>query len=117
MSCFLFIYFWQDVSQSKSTRKRKNSSNSSAFKESFKINRPWLVCKIEKTHHDISYESMYCKLCQKWNTSGANCSMVWNKTGCMSMRLDVIKNHESSRMHKTAVELELTGQHNFEKNC
>ena len=56
---------------------------------------------------------MFCSLCQKWNTKGANGSTVWNSIGCSSTRLDVVVGHETSVMHKEAISLELRTEANI----
>lgn len=53
---------------------------------------------------------MYCIICIKWNTKSLNGSTIWNKEGCQSFRLDKIKSHETSRMHKQAISMEIKDQ-------
>ena len=50
---------------------------------------------------------MFCTLCQKWNTKGANGSTTWITVGCSSTRLDIVVKHEQPVMHKDAVSQEL----------
>ncbi|XP_071138617.1 zinc finger protein 862-like [Mytilus edulis] len=92
------------------TRERHNSGHSSNFNKKWKEGRPWLKCDEEITHDGISFESMYCIICIKWNTKSLNGSTIWNKEGCQSFRLDKIKSHETSCMHKQAISMEIKDQ-------
>lgn len=87
--------------------RRTNSGHRITFNPEWTEKRPWLVCKEEISNDGHSYSVMFCELCQKWNTKGANGSMVWNTIGCSSLRLDVVVKHEQSIMHKQAVSNEL----------
>ncbi|XP_046555327.1 zinc finger protein 862-like [Haliotis rubra] len=49
---------------------------------------------------------MFCSLCQKWDTKGRNGSVVWNKIGCETIRLDKVNAHELSKMHEDSIHLE-----------
>ena len=48
-----------------------------------------------------------CSLCQKHNTKGLNGSSIWNEQPCISVRLDVLRNHEKSSQHHTALRLDV----------
>lgn len=57
---------------------------------------------------------MYCNLCQKWDTKGRNNSKVWNSSGCVATRFDVVNRHEQSEMHKDAVFKEMAEDHSID---
>ncbi|XP_062585165.1 zinc finger protein 862-like [Saccostrea cucullata] len=84
-------------------RTRNNSGHKMNFDPNWQINRPWLINEVEYSSDGFSFDAMYCSLCRKWDTKGRNNSKVWNTTGCVSTRLDVVTKHESSEMHKDAV--------------
>ena len=87
--------------------RKTNSGHRLNFNMGWLEKRPWLVCKEEISEDGHSYEVMFCTLCQKWNTKGANGSTIWNTVGCSSTRLDIVVKHEQSVMHKDAVSQEL----------
>ena len=62
------------------------------FDNNWKLNRPWLEC-VEN--------SMKCFLCTRHNMKN-----VWATIGCVSLRLDKIKEHESSTDHINSVAIE-----------
>jgi hypothetical protein len=74
-------------------RKRHNSGHKVGFDNNWKLNRPWLEC-VEN--------SMKCVLCTRHNMKN-----VWATTGCVSLRLDKIKEHESSTDHINSVSIEV----------
>lgn len=73
------------------------------FYPKWQLGRPWLVNKVEFSSDGLCFDAMYYNLCQKWDTKGRNNSMVWNSSGCVATRLDVVNRHEQSEMHKDAV--------------
>lgn len=58
---------------------------------------------------------MFRSLCRKWNTIARNGKSVWNKEGCVLIRLDVIIVHEQSEMHKQALFRELSAVNGIDK--
>lgn len=58
---------------------------------------------MEFSSDGLSFDAMYCNLCQKWNSSG-----------CVVTRLDVVNRHEQSEMHEDAVFKEMTEDHGID---
>lgn len=55
----------------------------------------------------VQGEGLYCKLCKKFDTRNRrNQSRVWNAEPCTTIRKDMLGRHESSAMHREALEQE-----------
>lgn len=91
-------------------KRRNNSGHCTQFNEKWKENRPWLICREEISPDGFTFQTMYCKICQKWDTKGARGSKVWNTVGCVSTRAETIQLHETSSMHMDAMNCELHSQ-------
>ena len=76
---------------------------------------PWLEHSYQTSYDGHEYDAMFCSLCRKWNTIARNGKSVWNKEGCVPIRLDVIIAHEQSEMHKQALFRELSAVNGIDK--
>ncbi len=70
--------FWKTYEQ----KRQRN------VKSEWKIGRPWLI---------FDSNVMYCQYCLD---AGANCSFT---TGCTGARLEYVRGHENTRVHRAAV--------------
>lgn len=84
------------------------------FYPKWQLGRPWLVNKVEFSSDGLSFDAMYCNLCQNWDTNVRNNSKVWNSSGCVATRLDVVNRHEQSEMRKGTVFKEMAEDHGID---
>lgn len=72
------------------------------FQDSWKKGRSWLVC---------DGDAMFCALCKKHAKVSAESGFkrdAWTSAGCRRMRLEVVREHEASKMHRASVCAEQT---------
>ncbi|XP_046546632.1 uncharacterized protein LOC124256710 [Haliotis rubra] len=84
-------------------KEKKDAGHKLTFESKWQEDRPWLKYQDVQNEDGVKYGMMFCSLCQKWNTKGRNGSMVWNKEGCETIRLDKVSLHETSPMHQDAI--------------
>ncbi|XP_041369660.1 uncharacterized protein LOC121383633 [Gigantopelta aegis] len=80
-----------------------SSKHKTCYAISWETGRPWLSCKTDVDEDGTTHESMYCGLCTKWNSVGANGNQTWIDSGCKTCRLDKVKEHEHSPRHLEAL--------------
>ena len=81
------------------SRQPDGSKHASGYQNSWESDYTWV--------YFVPEEGMYCKLCKKFDTKNKqNQSRVWNTEPCITIRKDVLSRHESSAMHKEALEQE-----------
>lgn len=89
-----------EYTESPNKRRKHNSGHKTVFDSKWQYGRPWL-----KNIDDV----MICQLCQKHSSVG-----VWSDTGCKTIRLDKIKEHEHCSEHLASVNRE-SEQENTDK--
>ena len=91
-------------------RQRHFSSHKIGFNSSWATDRPWLIKLVQTDEDGESYDSMICTLCRDHNVNGANGATAWSKTGCRTLRLDKVKDHEKSSQHREATQTALAAE-------
>lgn len=86
-------------------RKKNAGGHKTGYNKSWLSRYPDIYCATE-----VDGEVLFCKLCQKWNTHGANGSAIWNEEPCRYLREDKVKEHLTKHQHQEALRLELAKQ-------
>ena len=82
--------------RSRATDKAKHKTG---YNGRWEAEHPWLF--------NVDGEKTYCKLCCQFDTKNhQNQSKVWNIEACTTIRKDVLARHETSMMHREALEQE-----------
>lgn len=89
---------------SKLVSTNRNSKHNTKFQSEWSIKYPWLKCDVTE-----SKEFLFCLLCSKQLSSiPLYTNSPWIKNGFATVRLDKVKLHLESDMHKKAVQAETT---------
>lgn len=81
---------------------KSKDKHKTGFNEAWRNNYPWL--KVDKTNEK---EVLFCTLCTKWHKDSVTFNnSPWLKSGYLTVRLDKVREHSNSHMHKKAVSCE-----------
>ncbi|XP_065831995.1 zinc finger protein 862-like [Oscarella lobularis] len=94
--------------KSSSSKKSRKSSSSTSSKQSGGFRSEWRVGRMEWLRYDSQSKGMLCVLCQKHDKTADRAP--WTSIPCTRLRLESVKRHEKSAIHRQCVKMENESQ-------